>query len=158
VTHVLFPGAGLEECRYYSERIGDTTVKTETINRRGYGWSEEVTSSEGETHRRLMTPDELRTMPSDNVLMIEATAPSLIVTTQTYFEHKDLAGRATMMHQGAQTFVHPVSPMPSPTTTSRSATGLPAPATAQKPQQPAGPPLVVDADEDDEDESQFFQQ
>jgi len=160
VTHVLFPGAGLEECRYYSERIGDTTVKTETINRRGYGWSEEVTSSEGETHRRLMTPDELRTMPSDNVLMIEATAPSLIVTTQTYFENKDLAGRANTPHQGAQTFVHPVPPMPSPTTP-RSATGLPAPATtaaAQKPQQPAGPPLVVDADEDDEDESQFFQQ
>jgi len=153
VTHLLFPGAGLEECRYYSERIGDTTVKTETITRRGSGWSAEITSSEGETHRRLMTPDELRTMPSDTLLMLEATAPALVVTTQPYFENKELAGRASLPHQGAQTFVHPVSPMPSPP---RSATGLPAPASPAATHPQAGPPLVVDADEDDEDESQFF--
>ena len=148
ITHFLLPGAGLEKCRYYSERIGDTTVKTETINRRGYGLSEEITSTEGETRRRLMTPDELRTMPSDTMLLLEASKAQ---------EDKDLAERASLPYQGAVTYVHQVSPTTPPPTPRQPATGLPAPAAAAQKSQQAGPPLVVDADED-EDESQFFLQ
>jgi len=148
ITHFLLPGAGLEKCRYYSERIGDTTVKTETINRRGYGLSEEITSTEGETRRRLMTPDELRTMPSDTMLLLEASKAQ---------EDKDLAERASLPYQGAVTYVHQVSTTTPPPTPRQPATGLPAPAAAAQKSQQAGPPLVVDADED-EDESQFFLQ
>ncbi len=92
VTHLLLPGAGLEETKYYSERIGDTTIATETINRRGSGLAEEITSSQGEARRRLMTPDELRTMSVDTMLMLEATAAPLILKTKPYFEE---IGRAS---------------------------------------------------------------
>ena len=34
-THMLLPGAGLRECTYYSERIGDTTVRTWTRSSQG---------------------------------------------------------------------------------------------------------------------------
>jgi len=159
ITHLLLPGAGLEECRYYSERIGDTTVVTETVNRRGSGWAAEVTSTEGETRRRLMTPDELRTMPANQMLMIEAMEPALLVTTKRYFEDKELAARANLPYQGGATYVHPVPPVaqPSPSAAPRPANGLP-PAAASLGGQPTVPPIVVDADLDDDDDAQYFLQ
>lgn len=154
VTHLLLPGAGLEECRYYSERIGDTTVVTETVNRRGSGWAAEVTATEGETRRRLMTPDELRTLPANQMLMIEAMEPALLVTTKRFFEDKELAGRANLPYQGGTTSVHSVSPTPPPSPTK----GLASPGGAAQKRQPTGPTIIVDADQDDADfDAQFFQ-
>ncbi len=157
VTHLLLPGAGLEECRYYSERIGDTTVATESVNRRGSGWSAEITSTEGETRRRLMTPEELRTMDTNQMLLLEASAAPLVLTTTPYFEDKELAARANMPYQGGATYVHPVPPMtPPPAAAPRSANGLP-PASASSAQPPI-PPIIVDADQDDDEDAQFFLQ
>jgi type IV secretion system protein VirD4 len=122
VTHLLLPGAGLEETRYYSERMGDTTVPTYTTNRRGSGMAQELTFSEGETRRRLMTPDELRTMPGDQMLLLDArSAPILLKTTQ-YFEDKRLVQRANLPHNVTQVRVEPVPPPTSPSTPK----GLPA--------------------------------
>jgi type IV secretion system protein VirD4 len=152
VTHLLLPGAGLEETKYYSEHIGDTTVPTSTTNRRGSGLSEEITSSSGEARRRLMTPDELRTMPADNMLMIEATAAPLILRTKLYFEDKGLAERANIPYQVTHVRPEPEQSMPS------YAQGLP-PAGAGKTQK--GPPIVVDGDieeEDDDQDSQYILQ
>jgi len=151
VTHFLLPGAGLEECRYYSERIGDATVRTETINRRGYGMSEEITSSEGEARRRLMTPDELRTMPPDQMLMIEAKSAPLLLTTKLYFQDKKYTERANRPYHVTQVRVEPVPPKASPTHPQ----GLP-PAPAGPSQQE--PPMVVDAEAEDDEDDQFFQQ
>jgi len=148
ITHLLLPGAGLRECKYYSERIGDTTVRTETVNRRGYGMSEEITSSEGEARRRLITPDELRTMKADQMLMLEAKSPPLILTTRLYFLVKSMMERANWPYHVTQVRVEPTPPPAAP----RDPRGLP-PAPGQQP-----PPIVVDADEEDEDdEDTFFQ-
>jgi type IV secretory pathway TraG/TraD family ATPase VirD4 len=140
VTHLLLPGAGLEECRYYSERLGDETVATTTVNRRGTGFAQEITSSQSEARRRLMTPDELRTMELDQMLMLQARSAPLVLTTTAYYEDKELAGRANLQSAQVQ-----APPLPSaPPARPRS---LPSPA-------PSAPPIVVDADEDDD---QFFQ-
>ncbi len=150
IHHLLLPGAGLEETKYYSERIGDTTIATETINKRGYGWSEEITSSEGETRRRLMTADELRTMPEDQMLLLEAKSAPLLVKTKLYFEEKELAGRANIPYH--VTHVRPEPPTsPSP----RSPQSLP-PASPSGQKTAPSTTTIVDADQDDDD--LFFQQ
>lgn len=152
VTHLLLPGAGLEECKYYSERIGDTTVATETVNRRGSGLAEEITSSQGEARRRLYTPDELRTMAPDQMLMVEATAAPLMLTTKLYFTDRKYAERANWPYHVTQVRAEPAPPPPR----APYAQGLPA---AQQRQQP-GPAIVVDeeSEEDDQDEQLFLQQ
>lgn len=150
LTHLLLPGAGLEECRYYSERIGDTTVRTETINRRGFGINEEITSTEGEARRRLMTPDEIRTMPEGKMLMIEASAAPLLLDTKPYFQDRELARRANLPYQ-----VTRIRPEPLPPPAARPyAQGLPPSSGGQGPKPP---PIIVDGDiEDDEDMSQYM--
>jgi type IV secretory pathway TraG/TraD family ATPase VirD4 len=132
--------------------IGDTTITTETINRRSSGLAEEITSSQGEARRRLMTPDELRTMPIDTMLMLEATAAPLILKTKLYFEDNELAERANIPYQVTRIRPEPERPMPS------YAQGLPA-VPASKRQQ--APPIVVDGDieeEDDDQDSQYILQ
>lgn len=149
INHLLLPGAGLEETKYYSERIGDTTIATETINRRGYGWSEEITSSEGETRRRLMTADELRTMPEDQMLLLEAKSAPLLVKTKLYFQEKELAGRATIPYHVTHVRPEPpTSPLP------RSPQSLP-PASPSGQKTAPSTTTIVDADQDDD---LFFQQ
>jgi hypothetical protein len=58
-THLLLPGAGLRECTYYSERIGDTTVRTWSRSSRGSSWwGTDDTWTEGEAataHPRRVT-------------------------------------------------------------------------------------------------------
>jgi type IV secretion system protein VirD4 len=145
VTHLLLPGAGLEECRYYSERIGDTTVVTSTVNKRGYGLTEDITVSESETRRRLMTPDELRTMQRDQMLMLEASSQPMILTTKPYFLERWLAERVSIPYYVSKVRVRQASTSPGSAPRPQ---GLP-------PAQPTG--STVDADEDDDQNDQFFQ-
>jgi type IV secretion system protein VirD4 len=146
VTHLLLPGAGLEETRYYSERMGDTTVPTWTINRRGSGMAQEATYSEGETRRRLMTPDELRTMPGDQMLLLDArSAPILLKTTQ-YFEDKRLMQRANLPYNVTQVQQEPTPPPTTPSTPK----GLPSASSSAG----QGAP-VVDADIEKDDDILF---
>ncbi len=152
VTHLLLPGAGLEETKYYSERMGDTTVATETVNRRGYGLSEEITSTQGEARRRLMTSDELRTMPEDQMLMIEAKSPALLLTTKLYFTEKQMVERANWPYQVTRVRPEPEQPAPA-----SYAQGLPAAPQTRRQE----PPIVVDGsteeEEDDDQASQYIQ-
>jgi type IV secretory pathway TraG/TraD family ATPase VirD4 len=73
VTHLLLGGAGLQETRYYSERIGDTTVQTASATTGGQN-----SFMQGETRRRLMAPEELRTMPENTLLMVSKASPPLL--------------------------------------------------------------------------------
>src|SRR5262249_32465412 len=140
VTHLLLPGAGLEETKYYSERLGDTTVPTYTTNRRGSGMAQEITYSEGETRRRLMTPDELRTMPGDQMLLLDARSAPLLLRTTRYFEDKRLMQRANLPYSVTQVRVEPTPPPTAPSTPK----GLPSASSAGSPAGQGAP--VVDAD------------
>lgn len=96
VTHLLLPGAGLEETEYYSKRIGNTTVRTETHSTSGSGVDNREGWTQGETGRRLITPDELRTMPEDNMLMVSAAVAPLLLRTKLYFQIRRLVRLANL--------------------------------------------------------------
>ena len=90
MTHLLLPGAGQEECTYYSERVGRTTVQTTTHSSRATGiWWTENSTTQGETGRPLFTPDELRTMQENNMFMMHATTAPMILDTLPYFKDRE---------------------------------------------------------------------
>jgi len=96
VTHLLLPGAGKEETEYYSERLGMTTVETETQNTRGAGIESQKSWTQGETGRRLMMPEELRTMPEDRMLMLSGASAPLLLETSLYFQNRRLNSQANL--------------------------------------------------------------
>lgn len=88
LTHLLLPGAGLEETEYYSRRIGNTTVKSESQHRSGGGLSAQDSWTQGETARRLWTPEELRTLASDEMLMLHASTAPMLLKTRPYYRDR----------------------------------------------------------------------
>jgi len=152
-TQLLLPGAGLEETRFYSERIGDTTVQTTSSTTRGTGFlTQDRTFTTSETRRRLYTPEELRTMGQNQMLVLGSAAAPIMVTTKSY-EHDRV-----VRHLADQPFPHATvrpEPYTSPTPTSSSSTPPPtlggpgSGATGpQQKQKPAGSTIIVDADDD----------
>jgi type IV secretory pathway TraG/TraD family ATPase VirD4 len=145
-THLLFPGAGLRECRYYSERIGDTTVKTWTRTSRGGGslfGTEDVSYTEGQTRRRLFTPEELRTMKLYNVLMLRSALPPMMLTARPYYDDPSVRHLANLPYNVTHIRKEPPAP---------------APASSQGPSHDTTQPptTIVDADQDSEDDDQHF--
>jgi type IV secretion system protein VirD4 len=96
-THLLLPGAGLRECQYYSERIGNTTVPTWTRSRKPGAWTGLAdTWTESEAQRRLLTPEEIRTMPPRSVLLLRSTLPPMLLTATPYYEDRKLSQLANI--------------------------------------------------------------
>lgn len=79
-THVIFGGMGHTDCVYYSDRMGDTTTTVQTHSSTYGGSGGGANSySTGYAPRRFYTPDELRRLDPDKVLVIhEHTAPFLV--------------------------------------------------------------------------------
>jgi type IV secretion system protein VirD4 len=91
-SHILMPGAGPRECEYYSKRIGDTTVRTWSRTSRGTSWwGSEDSWTEGEARRRLITPEELRTMPERTMLLLRSSLPPILPVGIPYYEDKRVA-------------------------------------------------------------------
>ena len=91
-SHILMPGAGPRECEYYSKRIGDTTVRTWSRTSRGTSWwGSEDSWTEGEARRRLITPEELRTMPERTMLLLRSSLPPILPVGMPYYEDKRVA-------------------------------------------------------------------
>lgn len=117
-THLVLPGAGLEETRYYSERIGDTTVRAVTTgqSRSGpAGWGPASYSTNwntAEARRRLMTPEEIRTLPAQKMLVLGASAAPLIVTTLPYFQNRRLSRLVNLPVAHVQVTEEPASSLP----------------------------------------------
>jgi type IV secretion system protein VirD4 len=106
VNHLLLPGAGLEETQYYSERLGLTTITTESRSttsqpHRGGGQYPMMNSTstghtEGQSQRSLQTADELRTMKKGTILFVNASSPAAMLSTRGYFEDQRLAKLADL--------------------------------------------------------------
>lgn len=103
-THLLLPGAGERECAFYSRRIGETTVRTWSRTRRGLSWfGTDDTWTQSEARRSLFTPDELRTMKPDSMLVLRADLGPMIVKTTPYYQDRTVRHLANVPY--------PVSPM-----------------------------------------------
>ncbi len=92
-THLVLRGIGQREAEFYSRRIGDTTVVTQSRSTRGR-W--ETTRTRTESARRLIAPDEIRTMSEDHVLVLADVAPPLLVKAQPYYKEPRLIQRANV--------------------------------------------------------------
>ncbi len=135
-THILMPGAGPRECEHYSKRIGDTTVRTWSRTSRGTSWwGSEDSWTEGEARRRLLTPEELRTMPERTMLVLRSSLPPMLPVGTPYYEDKRVAHLANIPYHVTHKHKQPPAPSQNP------------PDTAQ-PQQP--PTVIVDADLEDQ--------
>src|SRR5258708_18147331 len=96
-THLLLPGAGDRECEFYSRRIGDTTVRTWSRTSQGaYWWGTEDTSTQREARRRLLNPDELRTMKPRSMLVLRGDLGPMIVKTRPYYADRSQAHLANL--------------------------------------------------------------
>ena len=103
VNHLLLPGAGLEETQYYSERLGLTTITTESRSstHQPYRGGNQTTPmmmnsmsighTEGQSQRSLQTSDELRTMKKGTILFVNASSPAAMLRTIAYFKDRKLA-------------------------------------------------------------------
>jgi type IV secretory pathway TraG/TraD family ATPase VirD4 len=110
VNHLLLPGAGLEETEYYSQRLGLTTITTESRSatsqpsRSGNSYSTmpmfmnstSTGHTQGQSQRSLQTADELRTMKKGTILFVNASSPAAMLRARGYFEDRRLAPLANL--------------------------------------------------------------
>ena len=90
-THLLLPGAGLEETEYYSQRIGNSTIQKETESFTGENvFNAAISRTKDETGRRLLMSDEIRTMSDNHMLMISSTSAPILLKTTPYFRDRSL--------------------------------------------------------------------
>lgn len=111
-THLVLPGVGQDEAKHYSERCGDTTVmqKSKTWGGRS-AFDVRVTNTP--VRRRLINPDEIRTMPKGCMLMVADSAPPMIINGLPYYAVPALAERARLPYQlPAPRQQPPVQPTP----------------------------------------------
>jgi type IV secretion system protein VirD4 len=95
-THIVFPGCGLPETTYYSERLGETTVPLITTSRQDI--FSPKTTTYGQAQRRLMTSDELRRLPARHVLVVSENLSPLVVLNYAFFDIPYLKQRAGLSY------------------------------------------------------------
>jgi type IV secretion system protein VirD4 len=93
-TKLIFAGLTGESAKYVSELSGYTTIETKNYSSGGGGktmteslFSGKQVSKSG-TRRELYTPDEIRTMPKDQVLVIAHSANPIVDDINAYYTQK----------------------------------------------------------------------
>ncbi len=106
--------------------------------------TEDVSYTEGQTRRRLYTPEELRTMKLYSVLMLRSSLPPMMLIAKPYYEDPGVRRLANLPYN--VTHIRKESPAPAPDKSQE----LPHDDTRQP------PPIIVDADQDRQDDDQHF--
>jgi type IV secretion system protein VirD4 len=149
MTQIVFPGCGLQETRFYSEKLGKTTVQTVSQSERGSSqWPSDSTRTytQGETQRDLMAPNELRTMEEGTLLVFISKYHPLLVQNTPYYQDPELLAEVRIPYtpSASRVTVTPVPSEPPPPVI-----GLPAPKTATGTTPKTPPPNT-------KDDSSFF--
>lgn len=144
-VHLILPGVGLDETKYYSESIGDQTVQTESQTTMESEGGSRASWARGETRRRLLTPDEIRTLRRGGVLMFPLASAPMIVRAKPYYKNRKFARLANLPYRLVHKRQAPSAALNAPSGQSK----------APKQDQP----ISVDADLDDSHRNdQFFLQ
>ncbi|HLI05889.1 MAG TPA: type IV secretory system conjugative DNA transfer family protein [Ktedonobacteraceae bacterium] len=142
-VHLVLPGVGLDEAKYYSESIGDQTVRTEAQTTSEADGGTRTSWAQGETRRRLLTPDEIRTLQKGKVLLFPLASAPMIVQARPYYKDRKIARLANLPY-------HLVHQRQAPPVASNASAGQPNAPTQDQ-------PIIVDADQDDKQgNDQFF--
>jgi type IV secretion system protein VirD4 len=84
-THLVLPGSGQEEVEFYSKRIGNTTAIGQTMNRNALAREGDANQGQQEIGRKLIMPEELRTMKRGQLLLLSDTIAPLIIQNTPYY-------------------------------------------------------------------------
>lgn len=145
VTHLVLPGVDVDEAHYYSIKIGDTTVQTGTHHAAGAGAARQDSWTQGEARRPLMTPDEIRRIGKNMILMISGSSQPLLARGKLFHKVRRLARLAAIPYQFIRGQAQPASPQPNanPSRTQGPSSEVPLQATSPD-------------NQDEEDDSQHF--
>ena len=92
-TQVLFSGCGQKETEFYSRRMGEHTVRPQSKSMNAARREQQTTTTESEAARPLMTPDELRTMRIDQLLILSENFPPISIRSKPYYQQHRLTKR-----------------------------------------------------------------
>jgi type IV secretion system protein VirD4 len=104
-TQIFLSGVGQVEAEYASRVIGETTVLARSES------SERERVTYAETARKLMNPNEIRSMPLWDLLVLMGNTPPMIVKNRPYFQQPELQARIRLPYL-PPTRVHPIPPTP----------------------------------------------
>lgn len=85
-THLVLPGSGQDEVEFYSKRIGSTTAIGQTMSHNLMAREGERNQGQQEIGRKLIMPEELRTMKRGQLLLLSDTIPPLIIKNTPYYK------------------------------------------------------------------------
>jgi type IV secretion system protein VirD4 len=86
-THLVLRGIGQEEAEFYSKRIGETTLRSQSQSGTGLVSVQEIA-------RPLIRPEEIRTMPEHQLLALADHAHPVRVRARPYYRDPLVAARA----------------------------------------------------------------
>ena len=95
-THLVLGGIDQEVAQYYSEKIGDATVPTASQHTKGTGLDEQSSWTHGESSRRLIKPEEIRTMEKNLILMVPNALSAMKVKGIPYYKDRLLKALANL--------------------------------------------------------------
>ena len=87
-THLVLPGSGQEEVEFYSKRIGSMTAIGQTMSRNAIASEGDTNQGQQEIGRKLVMPEELRTMKRGQLLLLSDTIAPLIIWNSPYYKSK----------------------------------------------------------------------
>ena len=83
---MTLPGAGLEVCRYLSERIGDTTIVNSRCSAGFNAAMPPHAISAPPRRAALILPEEIRTMPAGHALIVMSRLAPIMTRLLAYYE------------------------------------------------------------------------
>ena len=95
-TQIVFPGCGLREATHYSESLGTTTTYSYGASWQQGAGRRRPTRNQTETQRKLMTPDEIRTLPEGRLIVFSKNLHPFQVMNTPYFREKRYVSRTKL--------------------------------------------------------------
>ncbi len=105
-THIVLPGAGQDEAEFYSRRIGNMTAIGQTMSRNTLAREGDLNQGQQEIGRKLIMPEEIRTMKRGQILLLSDTIAPLKIWNIPYY-------RSPLARKANLPFLIPAAPKPS---------------------------------------------
>jgi type IV secretion system protein VirD4 len=114
-THLIFPGLGQDEAEFYSRRMGQTTIETQSnsqsVSSSGGMMLNTANSTEGQSSayagRRLRLADELVYMGEDELIVLPPKSRPLLLKAIPVWKDKELTERRAMRYHAPERKVTP---------------------------------------------------
>jgi len=90
-TRIFFPNIGFETAKYVSEEIGKTTIKTiSATDRNTSALFSSSSTSESESARNLINPDEITSLNSEKIIILQRGERPILIDQYRYFKYENI--------------------------------------------------------------------